>query len=113
MGVSNEKRNRYKDAVEIAKGNCSVLAIIESIKRGLRECIFQDKKDFKDDDAMILMVYYLQSHFHPVTDCALSTDCALLLQSVTSKVKEKNDLLTKKEQAKKRRQRNRRNRKIC
>lgn len=99
------KRNRYKDAAEIAEGNCSPLAILEALKRGLRECVFQDKKEFKDDDAIILMVYHLQSHFHPV-----HSGVAFSIQSVTSRVKEKNDLLAKKEQAKEKRQRNPRDR---
>lgn len=103
------KRSRYKDAAEIAKGNCSPLAILKAIESGLTECTFRDKKDFTKDDAMCLMVYHLQKHFKHISDRSYP-DLAHSIESVTLRVEKKNDLLAKKEQAKERGQRNRRDR---
>lgn len=100
------KHSRYKDAAEIAKGHCGPLAILKAIEGGLRECIFQDRKDFTKDDAMCLMVYHLQKHFKHISDRSYP-DLAHSVESVTLRMEKKNDLLTKKEQAKKRGKRNR------
>lgn len=103
------KRSRYKDAAEIAKGNCSPLAILKAIERGLRECTFRDKKDFTKDDAMCLMVYHLQKHFNHIPYRSYS-DIVHWVDNITFRVEKENDLLGKKEQAKERWQRNRRDR---